>query len=629
MRVLLVPPKNNYPHPGPHTDFGIGPGMPYLAGALKSAGHEVFGANTYHLWCHGSAPLTLERILRAAIKKYQPQLIGVGGMAPNYYFLRDTIFFCRQIAPDIPIVCGGGIVTYDSEFIFSHFCLDYAIIGEGEIAIVQLVEYLEKGGELGSIASLAYWKDGEAVFNKIQYPQNLDELPFPDYDPFDFETYLSLNNQGNNAITHSRYRPRLMPITIGRSCPFKCTFCSRMSKYRTRSIDNVMQEIAYLYKKFQFNILYATDELFAVKDGKAKEFCARIKALKKELNADFDWSCYLRVSDVDRDLLKEMKDAGCVFIAYGFESASNIVLESMKKGTTADQILRAIRLTEDAGIGIHANFIFGDVAETPKSIEETRDFYQKFCRNHNVQLFYITPYPGSELFQYCLNKSLITNRQEFYETVLHNKGSINMTGMSDEIFYELTKPFLFNEHEGEVAHVVSFKNIDFETCDKDAPFEFRRSFYKIQAICPHCKKTIEFLYPLRLCHQESQKVLIPHYCTECHKKILLDVSKYVSDYKNVEILYSNFYQQKPYLDFYTFDDTERVMRSFISTPRLLESYKTFNIVRYGNCIHGIAQALGPLNIAQLTEDHIRKYQKTGMWMTGNSIDEIVKRIDKN
>lgn len=628
MRVLLVPPKSNYPHPGPHVNCELGQGMPYLAGALKKAGHEVFGANIYHLWCHGSAPLTLERVLREAILKYQPHLIGVGGLAPDYYFLRDAIFFCRQIAPDIPIVCGGGIVTYDSHYIFSHFQPDYAIIGEGEVAIVKLAEYIEKGGELNFILSLAYWRNGEAVFNEIQYPQDLDELQFPDYSPFDFENYLSLYNQANNFITHSRYRPRFMPIATARSCPFKCTFCSQMTKYRTRSIDNVMKEIAYFYEKYHFNILFLTGEFFAVKDGKAMEFCSKVKALKKELKVDFDWRCYLRVSDVDRDLLKEMKEAGCVFIAYGFESASNVVLKSMKKGTTVEQILRAIQWTEEVGIGFCASFIFGDVAETPETIKETVEFYQKYCRNHPVQLAYITPYPGSELFQYCLNKSLITDRQVFYETVMHNKSSVNMTSMPDDVFYKLTRPFLAIEYEGEVAHVVLCEKTNFETCDRDAPFELRRSFYKIEAICPHCLEAIEYLYPLRLTHKSPQKVFIPHYCVKCHKKILIDVSKHVSECKMEGTPYSRFYQQNPYLNYYAFDNTERVSRPTISTPCLLESYKSYNIVRYANYIYGIAQALGELDITQLEENRIKEYQKIDMWFIGDSIDEIKSLIDK-
>jgi hypothetical protein len=70
------------------------------------------------------------------------------------------------------------------------------------------------------------------------------------------------------------------------------------------------------------------------------------------------------------------------------------------------------------------------------------------------------------------------------------------------------------------------------------------------------------------------------------------------------------------------------MRPIISAPRLLESYKSYNIVRYANYIYGIAQALGELDITQLEEDRIKEYQKIGMWFIGDSIDEIKSLIDK-
>ena len=627
MRVLLVPPKNNYPHPGPQSDFGLGQGMPYLAGALKAAGHEVIGANIYHLWCHGSAPLTLERVLREKIEKYRPQLIGVGGLAGDYFFVRDAISFCRQIAPETPIVCGGGIITYDSDFSFSQFKSDFAIIGEGEISIVKLVEYLEKGGELNSIPSLAYWKNGQAIFNEVKYPENLDELPFPDYDPFDYGSYLSLYDQLNNSLTYSRLRPRLFPIAIGRSCPYRCTFCSKSSEYRTRSIDSAIREIAYFYEEYQFNILYITDDLFSVKDGKAMEFCTKVKALKKELKADFDWSCCLRVNDVNKEMLREMKEAGCISIFYGFESACNVVLKSMKKGTNVEQMSRALQLTEESGIGVRSNIIFGDIAETPESIKETIEFYNKYCKDHCVDFVYITPYPGSRLFQYCLDKSLITDRQRYYETIAHEKGTVNMTAMPDDVFYKLTKSLIPNAYDCKTASVVSCEKKSSEGCDRNIPFELRRSFYEINAICPHCLNNVSYLYPIKITPGKFIKPCIQQFCVKCHKRILLDISGRVTSCKTEDDPYLRFYQQGPYLNYYPFDSSKFIMQS-APTPYLLESYKQFNIVHYANYVFGIAQALGPLDIVQLTEDHIEEYQKIGMLFIGTSNDEVKSLIDK-
>lgn len=105
MRILLIPPKNNYPDPRPSLDI-FGQGFPYLAGALKKAGHEVFGANINPKWCQGSAPLILANMLNKALRENQPQLIGVGGLSADYSFVRDAIRIIRQTNSNIPIVLG-------------------------------------------------------------------------------------------------------------------------------------------------------------------------------------------------------------------------------------------------------------------------------------------------------------------------------------------------------------------------------------------------------------------------------------------------------------------------------------------------------------------------------------------
>jgi anaerobic magnesium-protoporphyrin IX monomethyl ester cyclase len=120
MKVLLVPPKNNYPDLTPSLDI-LGQGFPYIAGALKEAGHNVFGLNLNPMWCHDSGLLTMVRSLQRVIKVYEPPLIGVGGLSANYAFMKDTLLALKKIAPDIPVVFGGGIVTHDPDYIFTPF----------------------------------------------------------------------------------------------------------------------------------------------------------------------------------------------------------------------------------------------------------------------------------------------------------------------------------------------------------------------------------------------------------------------------------------------------------------------------------------------------------------------------
>lgn len=623
MRVLLVLPKNNYPSPSPDIDFGQG--MPYLAGALKAAGHEVYGINISHRWCHGSAPLALEAALKSAIQKHQPQLIGVGGMAPDYLFLRDSIFFARKISPDIPIVLGGGIVTYDSEYIFSELLPDFAIAGEGEIAIVQLSDWLEGKGELQTISSLIYRKGNKVVSNEIRYFKNLDELPFPDYEPFEFEAYLSLNHHTNNYLTHTRCFPRIMPLSTGRSCQFRCTFCSKSTEYRARSVDHAVKEIAHFYEKYKFNILYINDELFLNKAKRVSEFCQKINALKRDMSADFDWVCYSRVNDVNSELLQEINEAGCQAIGYGFESASNDVLKSMKKGTTVEQISRALQLTKKAGLGMFANFILGDVAETPTTLKETFDFFDRHCRDFAIFFYYVTPYPGSEIFQYCLDRKLITDKRKYYEEVASNKGYVNMTRMSDEAFRKLTEPIMSDIVNGKPASVFSCKRTNTSTCDQGAPFELRRIFYKIMIICPHCTFQNDYVYPLGSRAGILARSFL-HFCPSCHKKITIHLKHDDLKTELSEDAYARFYRDIPYVHYYPFD-SRKYMMSSVPTPHLLESYGAYNIIRYADHIYGVAQALGPFDLTQITDELLDGHKQSGMFFVGNSVDEVKNVID--
>ena len=129
MRVLLVPQKSNYPDPSPCMHI-IGQGFPYIAASLKAAGHDIFVANLNYRWCPDTAAAALEETLREAIAEYQPDLIGIGGLSADYPFVKDAIRFGRKIAPDTPIVCGGGIMTYDPEFIFKDLRPDFGVVGE-------------------------------------------------------------------------------------------------------------------------------------------------------------------------------------------------------------------------------------------------------------------------------------------------------------------------------------------------------------------------------------------------------------------------------------------------------------------------------------------------------------------
>lgn len=488
MKVLLIPPKSNYPNPAPNIQL-VPLGFPYIASVLKRQGIDVIGLTLNYIHCSRHV---LKNKVKEAIKFYRPDFIGVGGLSAEYLFVRDVIKTVRSNSR-IPIILGGGLISSDPDFIMNDLKPDFGVLGEGEETILEIV----RGNDRETIKGIAYWDErtNRPIFNERRKSiKNLDSLPFPEYDIFDIERFFELSNNFDNYFyARTRTNPRIIPVSGARSCPFRCTFCWHAEPYRKRSIDNVIEEIIYMYEKHHFNILMVYDEMMG--KNRAREFSQRMK----ELKLDIDWSCSMRVPNVDADTLKLMKDSGCTYIGYGFESASQKVLDSMNKKITVEQIKKAIELTERAGLGVQANFIYGDPAETPETMRETNEFFDRYCRNHIVHRYYIYPFPGSEVFEHCIRNRIITDKKEFYETI-HTFPIYNMTKMDDETFLGLLRPALEDNNykmAGAHAREENLKN-------------------RVDAVCPHCNREVEYIFPARydIIYLPTAKVI----CSKCHKR---------------------------------------------------------------------------------------------------------------
>ena len=523
MRVVLVVPKANYPHD--HFDMPImAQGPAYIASALKEAGHEVFGVNM-HLYGDLPARDTLKKLITGALDRYQPHVVAVGGLTADYLFIRDTIRFTREHDASIPIICGGGLISSDAEFATGLVQPDFAIIGEAEESIVEILRELEGDGHYEDIQGIVYHHNGRQIKTPSRkVMRDLDDLPYPDYDVLDIETYFALSSHLGDFTVQSRMKPRLLSVSAGRSCPFRCTFCyhSTGAIYRRRDISRVVEEIGAQHERYHFNILHLYDELFTIKPQRVYDFCEQLKALK----LDLDWTCSMRVGDINLDLMKAMKDAGCSYIGFGFESASDVVLKSMVKKITQAEIKRALELGEQVGMGIQANFIFGDVAETPKTIRETTDFFYNYCSDHIVHTGYIQPFPDTPLFREVEKRGLIPDRKYYYET-LHYKPIWNMTTMPNKVFHDLIRPVINDRLYGAKACTsFTFTPEKLENLARLRTFRPNIHAWRADLICPHCDRENSYVFQFGNDVDTAQGQLaalepIVQFCTSCHRRFLI------------------------------------------------------------------------------------------------------------
>lgn len=378
-------------------------GMAYVSASLKQIQTNVFCLNLNVNF------KTIEEEVREAIKKYDADVIATGGLSPNFRQIRTIISTAKSCKPDIITMVGGGLLTATPEVIMRGIPdLDIGMIAEGEITIRELAGALEKGEELGTVKGIIYRKPDRAVVRTEEREdiQNLDVLPFPDYEGFQFD--------GKNEVS----------ICTSRSCPFSCSFCFHTcgKKYRSRSMDNVFKEIDWLVEKYDIKSLGILDELFSIDIVRMKSFCERIQ------DYNIKWSCQMRVDRMSVEMLTMMKKAGCVSISFGIESADNRVLESMEKHITIEKVEEALTMAQKAGICPFGNLLLGEKADDLESFQKCLEWYQA---HPDIQLGFnkILVLPGSKLYRYAVANGYIQDEVKYLEDENY---AINITKMDDE-----------------------------------------------------------------------------------------------------------------------------------------------------------------------------------------------------
>lgn len=414
MNYLLVMPKKL--STGANTTSIIFPlGIAYVSAALKQAGYNVFTANVD--FPEGDT----YSVLQGMMSNNHIDVVCTGGLSLDCHKIKDVIDTSRMINPKILTVVGGGIISSDPETAMSVIDADIGVIGEGEQTICELAHALDNGEAYDTVPGLIYRAVDHTFITTGPRKEiaDLDSLPFPDYEGFSYSQWVDFF--GGIGV-----------LLSDRSCPFRCTFCFHPTgeKYRQRSLDSIFKELDYQMEHYHLKSIGLSSELFATSKQRVLEFCERIKKYQ------ISWSCCLRVSNVDKDLLRHMRDSGCDLICYGLESADNAVLKSMRKGIKVEQIKRALDLTYEVGISTEAsNFIFGDINENAETVANTMRFWWQYNKKTHINLSLIQTYPGTYLYDYACQNGIITDKKQFLRD---GCPIINVSKLSSSEFYDLT-----------------------------------------------------------------------------------------------------------------------------------------------------------------------------------------------
>jgi len=437
MNILLLIPKYNHSI-NPDYSYNFPLGLAYISSTLKKAGHSVNCVNLNHL------KGTVEELVHKTLDKKKYGLVGSGGNAFLYAQLK-TIIKTVHNHPSKPLfVTGGPIITSEPLLMFNSLETDFAVLGEGEETIKELVDSLKnKSKNISKVKGIIFRENGKAKFTEPREPiKDIESIPYPDFDGIEFDIQLDNMRCNENWNFQAFDFPRTYPILASRGCPFNCTFCWHDMRFRARSIKDVIKELRENVKKYNINNIMIYDDCFSANKERLYEFCKEIKILSKEVGRTLKWHCQLIVNSVDAEMLKIMKESGCEIISYGFESFSPIVLKSMRKPITPEKIDFAFKETLKSKIGIQGNFIFGDIAETKETAKETLNYWKKNAQAQ-ISLGFVEPYPGSDIYFHCVKKGLIKDKIDFIQNKMGSDARINMTDkMTNEELKELDRAIL-------------------------------------------------------------------------------------------------------------------------------------------------------------------------------------------
>ena len=385
MKILIV-----WPNIESNARYEVNMGICLISSILKKAGHQTlfFNPNTFS-----------KKEFISIINRFNPDLVGFSVTTHQFKYAIEYAKVAKQTR-DVLTIFGGFHPTLSPESAISNPYVDIVCRGEGEFAVLELVNALEKKEDYTKIPNLWVKKNGKIIKNNLRrLVENLDSLPFPDREFINQEEILK-----NNGFR--------LDIAIGRGCPYNCPYCcnSALRKIyqnngqfiRLRSVDNVLTELNNILKKYRVNEIHFQDDMFLLNKEWIREFADKYSA-----SCQIPFHISARIEHIDEEAVKLLKRANCVSVTVGVESGNEWLRKTiLNKKTSNEEILKARALLKDAGIKICSLNMVGIPEETPEMIRETINFNKKLDPDW-LACSIFSPYPGTDLYNLCKEKKFI------------------------------------------------------------------------------------------------------------------------------------------------------------------------------------------------------------------------------
>ncbi len=361
--------------------------LEYLGGGLKLEGHEVVIIDA-----------RIDPDIEGALERFHPQVVGITGYTNQVPIVKAMASRLKAMAPDVFIVVGGHHATVRPND-FNETFIDLVVIGEGCGAMREIMGRLAQGGNFADVKGLGIPGTEMRFTDKRVHPE-LDSLPFPD---------RTLTEQYRSQYFNEWLKP-LASIRTSLGCTSRCNFCALWAitdgKYLRRSPESVVEELKTIRET---NVFFCDDESMC--DVRRME---RLGDLIRAAGIGKKFFLYARGDTIvgHPELFRQWRDIGLTQVFVGMESFEDRRLEELNKGITTVQQAQAVKILDELGILLYANFVVDPAFD--------RDDFQELIRYvRTLDLKYasfsvLTPLPGTALYNER-EAELLTKRHDMFD----------------------------------------------------------------------------------------------------------------------------------------------------------------------------------------------------------------------
>jgi anaerobic magnesium-protoporphyrin IX monomethyl ester cyclase len=400
-------------------------GLAYIAATLERGGHEVLIIEREVLFRKNRLSIDkVDHIMEERLTSFGPDLIGLSSASELFPDVVKSARIAKALFPGITVVYGGHHASAVlAEVLETCSDIDIVAAGEGEATMLELAN----DARYEEVKGICF-RSGESLVKNSPRPaiEVLDALPMPARHLLDMDFYTKPSPSLIRNVTL-----KATTMLTSRGCPFSCTFCVESltvgKKHRAHSSSRIVAELDHVLSRYNIEAVYFLDEGFLTDPARVRDLCEIM--IKDGYSRRVKWAAQVRVDALSRDLLKLMKEAGCIHLECGFETASDRLLKNVNKKTSLQKNREIVTLIKSSGIRCLAYIIAGLPGETEEEFQASVEFIKTSGVDAVVFSEFI-PHPGSIIYNDLIQRGVL--QKGFWEHGGEGYGKMNFSAMSGE-----------------------------------------------------------------------------------------------------------------------------------------------------------------------------------------------------